>query len=114
MSARSVGNNVNKIIIKHKTPTAIPTADLNKLEISDKYDSIKAINVIKNDFSVGEAFPVQVAIKSDSKLTDSKGVNDLEALSQSINKIKGVDYLVASILELVGYLLMVILVSSFD
>lgn len=63
----------------------------NTNEISDKYDSIKAINVIKNDFSVGEAFPVQVAIKSDSKLTDSKGVNDVEALSKSIDKIKGVD-----------------------
>ncbi|GEP79377.1 MMPL family transporter [Staphylococcus carnosus] len=63
----------------------------NTNEIGDEYDSIKAINIIKDDFSVGQAFPVNIAIKDDKKLTNAKGVNDLETLAQSIEKVKGVD-----------------------
>lgn len=63
----------------------------NTNEISDDYGSIKAINIIKDKFSEGQAFPVQIAIKDDDKLTTKKGINDLEALSQSIEKVKGVD-----------------------
>ena len=47
----------------------------NTNEIGDEYDSIKAINIIKDDFSVGQAFPVNIAIKDDKKLTNAKGVN---------------------------------------
>ena len=63
----------------------------NTNEIGDEYDSIKAINIIKDDFNMGQAFPVNIAIKDDKKLNNAKGVNDLEALSQSIEKVKGVE-----------------------
>ena len=62
----------------------------NTNEIGDEYDSIKAINIIKDDFNMSQAFPVNIAIKDDKKLNNAKGVNDLEALSQSIEKVKGV------------------------
>lgn len=63
----------------------------NTNEISDEYDSIKAINIIKDDFSVGQAFPVQIAIKDDKKLTTENGVSDVETLAKSLEKIEGVD-----------------------
>lgn len=63
----------------------------NTNEISDDYDSIKAINIIKDDFSVGQAFPVQIAIKDDKKLTTENGVSDVETLAKSLEKIEGVD-----------------------
>lgn len=63
----------------------------NTNEISDQYDSIKAINIIKDNFTMGQAFPVNIAIADNHKLTTSKGVNDAEVLAQSIEKIKGVD-----------------------
>lgn len=62
----------------------------NTNEISDDYDSIKAINIIKDDFSVGQAFPVQIAIKDDKKLTTANGVSDVETLAKSLEKIEGV------------------------
>ncbi|MCU5745252.1 MMPL family transporter [Staphylococcus sp. SQ8-PEA] len=71
------------------TPNNITYDNTN--EISDDYDSIKAINIIKDKFSEGQAFPVQIAIKDDHKLTTNKGINDLEALAQSLEKVKGVD-----------------------
>ena len=71
------------------TPNNITYDNTN--EISDDYDSIKAINIIKDDFSVGQAFPVQIAIKDDKKLTTANGVSDVETLAKSLTKIEGVD-----------------------
>nr|WP_279390500.1 MULTISPECIES: MMPL family transporter [unclassified Staphylococcus] len=62
----------------------------NTNEVSDDYGSVKALNIIKDKFEMGEAFPAMIAIKDDHKLTTSKGLNDLETLSRSINKIDGV------------------------
>ena len=70
------------------TPNKITYDNTN--EISDSYHSVKAINIIKDKFELGEAFPVTIAIKDDHKLTTSKGLGDLESLSKSINKIDGV------------------------
>lgn len=70
------------------TPNKITYDNTN--EISDSYDSVKAIDIIKDKFNLGEAFPVTIAIKDNHKLTTSKGLSDVEALSKSLNKIDGV------------------------
>ncbi|WP_281673288.1 MMPL family transporter [Staphylococcus auricularis] len=62
----------------------------NTNEISDDYSSVKGLNIIKDKFALGEAFPVNVGIKDDDKLTTSEGISDLESLSKKLENIDGV------------------------
>lgn len=59
-------------------------------EISEEYDSIKTIELIKDNYGEGKAFPVNILIKSDKTLTTHDTLSDLETLSKSIEKINGV------------------------
>lgn len=70
------------------TPNKITYDNTN--EISNHYGSVKALDIIKDKFELGEAFPVTIAIKDNDKLTTSKGLSDLETLTKSINKIDNV------------------------
>lgn len=62
----------------------------NTNEISDSYDSVKALNIIKAEFDTGDVFPVQIAIKRNNSSIDGETLSEIERLSQSIAKIDGV------------------------
>lgn len=59
-------------------------------EIGDKYESVKAFNIISESFDPGEAMPSQVVIKSDSPLDLSEYTVLAEQLSRELAKVEGV------------------------
>lgn len=69
-------------------PTNITYDNTN--EISDDYDSVKALNIIKSEFDLGEAFPINVVIENDESLIQTESISEIENLAQSISKIEGV------------------------
>ncbi|NPC91372.1 MMPL family transporter [Bacillus sp. WMMC1349] len=60
-------------------------------EISSSYKSVKGIEAIKEGIGEGKAFPVNIIIKGENKLTTADTIPFLGNLSQAIEKVEHVD-----------------------
>ncbi|MFD0590463.1 MMPL family transporter [Paenibacillus sp. GCM10027627] len=67
------------------------TISFNSLdEIGEKYDSVKAFNLIADGFGPGETLPTGVIVKSKEPLDTSEGLAALEQVSRELAKVEGV------------------------
>ena len=67
------------------------TASFNSLdEIGDKYDSVKAFNLISGSFGPGESLPTTVVVKVDEPLDSQAGLAAVEQVSRELAKVDGV------------------------
>ncbi|MFN2746405.1 MULTISPECIES: MMPL family transporter [unclassified Bacillus (in: firmicutes)] len=60
-------------------------------EISSSYRSVKGLEAIKEGLGEGRAFPVNVVIKGDDKLTTAETIPYLRNISKAIEKVDHVD-----------------------
>lgn len=60
------------------------------VEISDKYESKQAINVIEDHFPAGFSAPTTLMIKSDESLATQMGLQDIDELAEKISNVEGV------------------------
>ncbi|MCY7892299.1 MMPL family transporter [Bacillus vallismortis] len=60
-------------------------------EISSDYQSVKALEAIKDGFGEGKAFPVNVIVKGDKELTTADTIPYLGNVSKAIEKVDHVD-----------------------
>ncbi|MFF2092444.1 MMPL family transporter [Paenibacillus sp. NPDC058174] len=59
-------------------------------EIGDKYDSVKAFNLIAESFGPGESLTSTVVVKSDTPMDTPEGLAALEQVSRELGKVEGV------------------------
>ncbi|MWC30570.1 MMPL family transporter [Paenibacillus sp. MMS18-CY102] len=59
-------------------------------EIGDKYDSVKAFNLIADGFGPGETLPTSVVIKSSKPMDSADGLAAVEQVSRELSKVEGV------------------------
>ncbi|MDK8183125.1 MMPL family transporter [Paenibacillus sp. UMB4589-SE434] len=59
-------------------------------EIGDKYESVKAFNLISQSFDPGESMPTQVVIKTANPLKETEYMALAEKMSREIMKVDGV------------------------
>lgn len=60
-------------------------------EISDKYESKQAINLISDKFPAGMSSPTTLVIKSDEKLTSAEALQEIDRLTARLKEVDGVD-----------------------
>ncbi|MCI4139532.1 hypothetical protein MMJ09_21615, partial [Bacillus vallismortis] len=60
-------------------------------EISSDYQSVKALEAIKDGFGEGKAFPVNFIVKGDKELTTADTIPYLGNVSKEIEKVDHVD-----------------------
>ncbi|WP_138753831.1 MMPL family transporter [Paenibacillus sinopodophylli] len=67
------------------------TISFNSLdEIGDKYDSVKAFNIISDSFGPGDSLPTTVIVKTDKPLDTPEGLAALEQVSRELANTAGV------------------------
>ncbi|WP_141500587.1 MMPL family transporter [Paenibacillus luteus] len=67
------------------------TISFNSLdEIGDKYDSVKAFNLISDNFGPGDSLPTTVIVKTDKPLDTPEGLAVLEQVSRELANTEGV------------------------
>ncbi|MGO4545274.1 efflux RND transporter permease subunit [Paenibacillus sp. 2TAB23] len=67
------------------------TISFNSLdEIGDKYDSVKAFNIISDSFGPGDSLPTTVVVKSDKPMDSPEGLAALEQISRELANTEGV------------------------
>ncbi|MBD2868270.1 MMPL/RND family transporter [Paenibacillus arenilitoris] len=67
------------------------TISFNSLdEIGDKYNSVKAFNIISDGFGPGDSLPTTVIVKSDKPMDTPEGLGALEQVSRELAKTDGV------------------------
>ncbi|MCA0756169.1 MMPL family transporter [Paenibacillus sp. N4] len=67
------------------------TISFNSLdEIGDKYDSVKAFNLISDSFGPGDSLPTTVVVKADQPMDTPEGLAALEQVSRELAKTEGV------------------------
>lgn len=59
-------------------------------EIGDKYDSVKAFNIISDSFGPGESLPGQIVIQNDEPMDNVKYMAVAEKISREVEKVPGV------------------------
>ncbi|MDO7905905.1 MMPL family transporter [Paenibacillus sp. JX-17] len=59
-------------------------------EIGDNYDSVKAFNLISDNFGPGESLPGKIVIKNDEKMDNSQYMGLAEKISREVAKVDGV------------------------
>lgn len=59
-------------------------------EIGDKYDSVKAFNIISDSFGPGDSLPTTVIVKADQPMDTPEGLAALEHVSRELAKTEGV------------------------
>lgn len=59
-------------------------------EIGDKYDSVKAFNIISDSFGPGESLPGQIVIQNDEPMDNAKTMAIAEKISREVEKVAGV------------------------
>lgn len=59
-------------------------------EIGDKYDSVKAFNIISDSFGPGESLPGQIVIQNDETMDNAKYMAVAEKISREVEKVPGV------------------------
>lgn len=60
-------------------------------EIGDKYESVKAFNLISKSFGPGESLPAKVVIQDDQPLNTGERLAVIEKISRELDKMDGVD-----------------------
>ncbi|NCU18135.1 MMPL family transporter [Pallidibacillus pasinlerensis] len=60
-------------------------------EIGDSYNTVKGYNIIEDSFGPGEAMPTTIVMKNDEKMDDTEYLTLIEAISQELEKVDGVD-----------------------
>jgi RND superfamily putative drug exporter len=73
-------------LVAYKGTTSFNSLD----EIGDKYDSVKAFNIIADGFGPGESLPTTVVIKADQTMDTPDGLAVLERVSRELAKTEGV------------------------
>lgn len=67
------------------------TISFNSLdEIGDKYDSVKAFNIISDSFGPGDSLPTTVIVKTDKPMDTPEGLAALEQVSRELANTEGV------------------------
>lgn len=59
-------------------------------EIGDKYNSVKAFNIISDNFGPGESLPTSIVVKADKPFDTPEGLATLEQVSRELAKTEGV------------------------
>ncbi|GFN32626.1 MMPL family transporter [Paenibacillus xylaniclasticus] len=59
-------------------------------EIGDKYDSVKAFNLVADSFGPGETLPTTIVMKADQPLDTTEGLAAVEQVSRELVKVEGV------------------------
>ncbi|WP_339309108.1 MMPL family transporter [Paenibacillus sp. FSL k6-2145] len=59
-------------------------------EIGEKYDSVKAFNIISDSFGPGESLPGQIVIQNDEAMDNAKYMAVAEKISREVEKVVGV------------------------
>lgn len=59
-------------------------------EIGEKYDSVKAFNIISDSFGPGESLPGQIVIQNDEAMDNAKYMAVAEKISREVEKVAGV------------------------
>ncbi len=59
-------------------------------EIGEKYDSVKAFNIISDSFGPGESLPGQIVIQNDEEMDNAKYMAVAEKISREVEKVAGV------------------------
>ncbi|WP_339278820.1 MMPL family transporter [Paenibacillus sp. FSL W8-1187] len=59
-------------------------------EIGDKYDSVKAFNLISDSFGPGDSMPSTVVLRADKSFDGKEGLAALEQVSRELAKVPGV------------------------
>jgi len=59
-------------------------------EIGDKYDSVKAFNIVSEHFGPGESLPTSIVIKHDEPLDNPQGMAWIEKISRELLEVEGV------------------------
>jgi len=59
-------------------------------EIGEKYNSVKAFNVISESFGPGDSMPSKVVVKVDQPLDTSAGLATIEQVTRELSKVDGV------------------------
>ncbi|MFC7371874.1 efflux RND transporter permease subunit [Fictibacillus iocasae] len=60
-------------------------------EIGEKYNSVKAFNVISESFGPGESLPAKIVVKNDEPMNESAYLTTIEKISREVEKVDGVD-----------------------
>ncbi|WHY72578.1 MMPL family transporter [Fictibacillus enclensis] len=60
-------------------------------EIGDKYNSVKAFNVISESFGPGESLPAKIVLKNDEPMDSSEYMATIEKISREVEQVNGVD-----------------------
>lgn len=67
------------------------TTSFNSLdEIGDKYDSVKAFNLISDSFGPGDSLPSTLVVKTDKPLDTQEGMAAMEQISRELANVDGV------------------------
>ena len=67
------------------------TLSYNSLsEIGEKYDSVKAFNIVAEKFGAGETMPVSLVIRHDEALDNPQGMALIERISRELAEVEGV------------------------
>nr|WP_154893629.1 MMPL family transporter [Paenibacillus xylanexedens] len=59
-------------------------------EIGEKYDSVKAFNIISESFGPGESLPGQIVIQNDEPMDNAKYMAVAEKISREVEKVPGI------------------------
>lgn len=60
-------------------------------EMSNKYGSVKAYNLIAANFNPGEALPTTIVLQNDENMNNRKYLETIEAITRSVAKVDHVD-----------------------
>ncbi|MFE6794838.1 efflux RND transporter permease subunit [Paenibacillus chitinolyticus] len=73
-------------LVAYKGSTSFNSLD----EIGEKYDSVKAFNLISSSFGPGDTLPSTVVVKTDKPLDNSEGLAAVEQITRELAKVDGV------------------------
>ncbi|WP_068776665.1 MMPL family transporter [Paenibacillus sp. FJAT-26967] len=73
-------------LVAYKGTTSFNSLD----EVGDKYDSVKAFNIISDSFGPGDSLPSTVVVKTDKPLDNADGLAAAEQVTRELAKVDGV------------------------
>lgn len=59
-------------------------------EIGDKYDSVKAFQMISDSFGPGDSLPATIVVQADRPLNTTEGLAAIEQLSREVARLEGI------------------------
>lgn len=63
----------------------------NMKEVGGEYPSVKGFDIVSDQFGIGKALPVTIAIKNNSKLDNQYVLSELDGITEAVKEVKGVD-----------------------